>query len=150
MRWRVVLPIIGVLLFLGESSESVGMNRKAHTSRYFYWSSIRLDSDPLNRHPRPLKLLPCKDQTENCVGFDSEYIWVDPGWLAKLLILSAFPAFVFGGFAVHGLGRLGISEVRTFMVSMPLMIVTWYYLVGWLVDRWRYKRLREGERLHSG
>lgn len=144
MRWRVVLPIIGVLLFLGESYESVGMNRKAQTGRYFYWSSIRLDSDPLNRNPRPLKLLPCEDQSENCVELYPGTIWgVEPGWLIKCFGLSALPAFLFGSVIVHSFGRFGISELQTFMISMPLLIVAWYYFVGWLVDRWKYKRLRQ-------
>jgi high-affinity Fe2+/Pb2+ permease len=68
------------------------------------------------------------------------FIWVEPGWFAKSLMLSAFPAFVLGAVVVHGLGRLGISEVSSFMVLMPLLISAWFYFVGWLVDRWRFKR----------
>jgi hypothetical protein len=70
------------------------------------------------------------------------FIWVEPGWFAKSLMLSAFPAFVFGAAVVHGLGRLGISEVSSFMVLMPLLIFAWFYFVGWLVDRSRFKRSR--------
>jgi hypothetical protein len=26
------------------------------------------------------------------------------------------------------------------MVSMPILIFAWYYLVGWLIDRWSHNR----------
>jgi hypothetical protein len=58
-------------------------------------------------------------------------------------MLSAFPAFVVGGLAVGGLGRLGISEFSTFMLLMPVLIVAWYYFVGWLLDRWLGKRRQQ-------
>jgi hypothetical protein len=51
-------------------------------------------------------------------------------------MLSALPAFVVGGFAVSGLGRLGLSQVSSFMFLMPVFIFAWYYFVGWLLDRW--------------
>jgi hypothetical protein len=55
-------------------------------------------------------------------------------------MLTALPAFAAGGVLVRGLGRLGVSQVSTFMVLMPLLIFTWYYFIGRLVDRWRDKR----------
>lgn len=67
-------------------------------------------------------------------------VWVDPGWLARCHVLSALPAFVVGVGIVRGLGRLGVSEVISFMISMPLLIFAWFYFVGWLLDRWRQKR----------
>jgi hypothetical protein len=57
-------------------------------------------------------------------------------------MLSALPAFVIGLFITFGLGRFGISEVLSYMISMPLLISAWFYFVGWLVDRWRFKRSR--------
>lgn len=141
IRWRFLLPIIGLLLFAGVTYNSVRFNREAErtTARYFWWSSIRLDSDPLNRQPST----PCKDGKTGCVSWDPVYIWVDPGWLTKSLILSAFPAFLIGAMIVGGLRRLGISEISTFMISMPLLIVGWYYLVGRLVDHWANKLSRQ-------
>jgi hypothetical protein len=65
-------------------------------------------------------------------------------------MLSAFPAFVFGGVIVRSLGRLGISEVSSFMVLMPLLISAWFYFVGWLVDRWRFKRFPANCRPSAG
>jgi hypothetical protein len=64
-------------------------------------------------------------------------MWVDPGLLAKFLMLSAFPAFLVGLFVVSGLGRLGLSQVSSFMLLMPVLIFAWYYFIGWLLDRWR-------------
>src|SRR5262245_8392320 len=119
MRWRVVSPIIGLLLFIGGSYNSWRFNREFHAnSRYFWWSSMRLDSDPLNRHPRPRTSSPCKEETEgSCVEWDPEYIWIDPGWLAKSFVLSALPAFLLGSGIVRSFARLGVSEVTTFMIS---------------------------------
>jgi len=34
-----------------------------------------------------------------------------------------------------GLGRLGVSQVLTFMVLMPVLIFVWYYFIGWLLER---------------
>jgi drug/metabolite transporter (DMT)-like permease len=48
--------------------------------------------------------------------------WIEPAPLALLLVLAALPAFVAGVFVFRGLGRLGISEVASFFVSMPLLI----------------------------
>jgi hypothetical protein len=52
-----------------------------------------------------------------------------------LLVLPALPAFVAGVVVSRGLGRLAISEVASFFVSMPLLLSNWYYFIGWLVDR---------------
>jgi len=35
---------------------------------------------------------------------------------------------------------MGISQVSSFMFSMPVLILAWYYLIGWLLDRWISKR----------
>ena len=63
-----------------------------------------MDSDPANKYNR-------------ATTWDLADRWVDPGLLEKFLIISAFPAFVVGGFAVGGLGRLGISQVLSFMTG---------------------------------
>ena len=97
------------------------------------WSAIRLDSDPAHRHN--WSVTPCKDDKENCVSWDLRDTWVDPGLLEKVLLLSAFPAFILGKFFVALLGWLGINQVWTFMSLMPLLIFAWYYFIGWLLDR---------------
>jgi hypothetical protein len=82
----------------------------------------------------------CKDGIEDCTTLDPVYIWVDPGWAERMLLVSAFPAFIAGAAIVAGLARLGISELSTFTVSIPVLIFAWFYFVGWVIDRWRYKR----------
>jgi high-affinity Fe2+/Pb2+ permease len=57
-------------------------------------------------------------------------------------MLSVLPAFVIGLFITFGLGRFGISEVLSYMISMLLLISASFYFAGWLVDRWRFKRSR--------
>lgn len=141
MRWRIVLPAVGSLLFAGVSFESL-RNREYQKDpgRYFWWSSIRLDSDPLNRHPLPHVATPCKDAAGDCVVWDPVSLWVDSGLLPKTLILSAIPAFFAGMLFVRALGHHGVSEVSSFMAWTPVLLVAWYYAVGWLIDRWLYKR----------
>lgn len=136
MRGRFLLTIVGLLLFAGTTNDSLRVNREAKnaTGRYFWWSSLRLDADPLSKRSPP----GCKDVRTGCNGW-SPVIWVDPGWLTKALILLALPAFLIGTTVAVGLGRLGMSEVSTFLISMPLLIAAWCYLVGWLFDRWTSK-----------
>ncbi len=142
LRWRLVLPVVGLFLFGSETYQSVRMNREGQhsPSRYFWWSSIRLDSDPLDRHPRVAT--PCKNVVENCGTREWDLVdrLVDPGWLTVSLMLSALPAFAVGKFIVASLGRLGINQIWSFMILVPLFLSSWYYFLGWLVDRWIYKR----------
>jgi hypothetical protein len=132
-----------LLMFSILTIHSIKANRERHFSggqRYFWWGALRLDSDPWNRHPRSLVPEPCEDGEPNCVAWDPEYIWVEPGILERALIVSAVPAFALGALVCAGLARLGISKVLTFMISMPILIFVWFYFLGWLIDRWRYKR----------
>jgi hypothetical protein len=139
-RWSLVLPLCGLALFLLGTYASFRFNREVfgnRPTRYFYWSSIRLDSDPLNKHQYPY-FLPCKSGEADCV--EPQTIWVvEHGSVSMLLRLAALPAFFAGVAIVRGLARLGVSEVATFLISMPLLILAWFYLIGWLIDRWRYK-----------
>ena len=132
MRWRLVLPLVGLFLFSIGSIGSFRFNRQIlyGSGKYFWWSSIRLDRDPLNKHPRAMT--PCNPATADCLGWDPVSIWVDPGWLAKALMISAFPAFVAGASIVGILGRFGVSQVVTFMIVMPPLICAWYYFVAWM------------------
>jgi len=125
MRWRIVLPVVGLLLFADESYHSRRAPRKSEAwtpIRYFHWSAFRLDSDPLNRHP----LLPTP-RRNGPKGFAVEWnIPVEPGWVARSLVLTALPAFLVGyGVVTKALAMVGISEVASFMVSMPLLILAW-------------------------
>jgi hypothetical protein len=66
---------------------------------------------------------------------------VDYGHLTKSLTILAFPAFLIDRLTVRGLGRVGVNEVYSFMISMPLLISAWLWVVGSLIDRWRQKRV---------
>lgn len=146
--WRLIIPLSGLALFSLITYHSFRRDHEIHghrPRRYFYWSSMRLDSDPLHRHPRPPSTVPCENGEADCVGFDPEFIWITPGWAERALTVSALPAFVIGIAIIGGLARAGISEIATFLIAMPLLISAWFYLVGWLVDRWHF-RWRSGRR----
>jgi hypothetical protein len=82
---------------------------------------------------------------EPCVDWDLTQVdeWAHPGGVERSFVISALPAFIVGTLIVFGLGRLGISEVSSFMISMPLLTSAWFYFVGWLIDRWRLKGTRD-------
>jgi hypothetical protein len=124
IRSRLVLPACGLALFALVSYWSVREGRRFPTNdRYFRWSGMPLDTDPRAGRSN-----------------DPEYVLVEPGLIMKSLVLSALPAFLVGLGIVQGLAHLGVNEVVSFFVSMPPLIVAWFYFVGWLVDRWRTKR----------
>jgi hypothetical protein len=129
-------------LFLPESLHSYRVAREGNASpdRYFLWSAIRLDSDPLNKHSQ----LTCTDSQNGCAGRDITGVesWVHPGLLEKVLVVSALPAFVVGILISFSLGKIGVSQVTSFMFVMPLLIFAWFFFVGWLVDRLTFRRSR--------
>jgi hypothetical protein len=139
IRWRIVLPVLALFAFGAESYLSLRMNQQlgATPRRYYWWSSIRLDTDPSNNNPKVPT--PCKSGDENC-RWGPNFIWIDPGYLTKSLALLALPAFALGAISVSGLAHLGINEVWSFIVLMPLFILAWFYFVGWFIDRWVRKR----------
>lgn len=151
MRWRPILCISGLILFglltFGSMRANRELRKLQHDNRYFWWGSLRLDSDPLNKR---LALKPCPQQSDEvCYGPLTD-VWVTPGWIEKALILSAIPAFVLAMALVHGLAHLGVSELLSFMFSMPVLILVWFYTVGWLLDRWQYKRSLHRASIASG
>lgn len=111
--------------------------------RYYWWSSLRLDTDPLNRNPKPPER--CQYDPEHCASWDLSERRITPGWPDRTLVISAFPAFLCGFAVSYGLGRQGIDEVLTFMVSMPMLLFGWYYLLGWSLDRVLTKTKRTGD-----
>jgi hypothetical protein len=136
LRWRLVLPAAGLLLFSVVTYQSAPGYRSCY--RYFWWSSTALDSDPLARkdwgHPRP------QLGAEHCDQWDPGSILVRQGRVSQVLTLSAFPAFLLGWFIVDDFSIWGISQLTSFMIVMPLLIGAWFYLVGWLIERWTHKR----------
>jgi len=131
--WRVILPAYGLLLFSFISYQSFRPVRgyKHPPDRYFSWAGVLLDTDPLRK--------PCPNGSEPCVEFNPDS-WPRP--LPRLLFLTAVPAFFVGMLLVNVFGKFGISQLLSFMVLMPLLICAWFYFLGWLLDRWRYKRSR--------
>ena len=130
IRWRLTLCLWGLVLFGLLTYGSVQANRElrhGRPSRYFWWGSIRLGSD-------------CKQVRSGDCAWDAVFITVDPGPLEKALIITALPAFLFGRLFVRGLARLGVSELASFMCMMPVLILVWFYGVGWLLDRWQHKQ----------
>ena len=139
--WRVVLPIVGLLLFSLVSWHDFRVNREIHQhlpNKYFMWSAIRLDTDPANRGNWDVGK--CKDSDENCVRWDLKDTWVDPGLLDGFLLLTAFPAFVLGRLIVGFLGTMGINQLTSFMLLMPVLLLIWFYFVGRVLDGWIQRR----------
>jgi hypothetical protein len=131
LRLSVILPILGLVLFAAVSYRSMAVNHHEQEAprKYYSWSTLRLDSDPLNKNP--------------AFGFDTPpNKKIAPGWLDRVLVLSALPAFLVDTAVVVGLSKLGIDEVLTFMVSTPVLLFAWYYFCGWLIERWIFRRKR--------
>jgi hypothetical protein len=139
MQWKYALPVVSLILFAGITHNSVRMNSQPHRipKRYFWWASLRLDPDPLNRHPSAA--LPCESDRGNCASWDLRAIWVDPGWLAEGFMLLSIPAFAVVAVIVFGLGHLGVNEIWSFMVAMPPLLFAWYCFIGMMIDRTRHK-----------
>lgn len=141
MRWRPILCLWGLILFglltFGSTQANRDLRQQHYRGRYFWWGSVRLDSDPLNKRPA---LKPCAQETNQNCGFDPQYIWVTRGMIERALTLSALPAFLLALTVARGLAHFGVSEVLSFMIALPLLTLAWFYAVGWLLDRWRYKR----------
>jgi len=133
MRWRFVLPAIGLMLFTWLSIEASRGYRPAN--RYLWWAGILLDSRPLMPAGSA-----CKDGTERCGAFGPESILVRQSLIPRSLILSAFPAFVLSGLLSAEFSRADVSEVYTFMIFTPLFIVAWFYVVGLVIDPRNPKR----------
>jgi hypothetical protein len=128
VRWKFLLPVVGLILFVGVTYDAGPWHDAS--SRYYWWSYIPLDWEPLNQSDSA-----CKHGIENCQFFGPESIFRTGGSLSRGLILSAVPAFLLGLVAVKAFASYGVSEIPTFMVSMPLLIGGWFYLVGTIIDR---------------
>ena len=136
----MILPIIGLILFAAVSYRSMPLNEHEQEvpRKYYWWSSLRLDSDPLNHDPK--LAAPCANEKQNCSNGEFPNMKIGPLWLDRFLIVSALPAFLFEAVLVVVLSKLGLDEVRTFMVSMPILLFAWYYFAGWLIEWWSARR----------
>jgi hypothetical protein len=142
IRASYILPAIGLILFGIVTYNNFVVNRAVHRhpNKYFYWSGARLDTDPLNKHPKLQRQCEDGEEGDDCVAWDLLEMRSDPGWKARSLVLSALPAFAAGGLILFALGKLGVSQLVTFAVTMPPLLFAWYYFLGWLVDRAINKR----------
>lgn len=141
--FRHFLPAVGLSFFCLLTYQDVKVDRTIHRhpNRYFYWSGLRLDRDPLNRNTQFVR--PCPEGDPGCVEWDLLEMHTDPGWALRSLILTGFPAFLAAGAVVYISAKLGISGLSSFMASMPSFLVAWYYFLGWLIDRAITKRFRK-------
>lgn len=138
----------GLMIFGLLTSDSLAKNRPR--GRFFYWGTIKLDSDPLYKE----RSAPCQNDVAPCVGWGDKGppdagLWLRPTGIEESLVWSALPAFILGEMIVHGLSALGVSQVASFFVSVPLLIFVWYYSLGWLIDRWWQRRTRYAHQLAS-
>ncbi len=144
-RWSLILPIYGLTLFMLITGFSINARREGRypsDSSAFYWGAERLETDPLNKHPRPqTRPAPCEEPGGNCVEWDPVYVWIEPGILQKVLVLSALPSFLIEGLVLSGSAKLGLNQIPIFFISMPIFLFAWFYLLGWLIDRRRNKRM---------
>jgi hypothetical protein len=142
-RKFLVLPVIAMFLFGIGSYGSYRFNQHTNIDKYYWWSSIRLDRDPLDRHPDVSR--GGKSAHVDGIEWEPTSIWVDPGGLAIFLMTSAFPAFILGEVLAHAVGRLGVSEFTTFIISVPILMFAWYYFLSWLGFR-IFVRLRKRQK----
>jgi hypothetical protein len=93
-RWRLILPLCGLVYFALGTVHSERFNREERadgfSNRYHYWSVVRLDSDPLNRNPQPTQLRPCANGSDDCVSWRLPYIWIEPGILTQAYLWGHF------------------------------------------------------------
>jgi len=57
-------------------------------------------------------------------------------------VLSGLPAFLLSKLIVAALSRLGVSQVLSFMIFTPILLLVWYYFLGWLEDSRKAKTQR--------
>lgn len=134
-RFSIILPALGLLLFAAVTYRSMEVNQQGPDGphKYYWWSSLRLDTDPLNKNPKPAG--PCGSSKGNCADWEPPATQIAPGLLEKTLNISALPAFLAGTGLVIELSKRGVDEVLTFMVSIPILLFLWFYFVGWLLER---------------
>jgi hypothetical protein len=132
MRWRWILPIVGLALFVVVTVQSWRNSQRVHSARHFRWSVFLLNSQPLKTGESDV--VPPLPQ---------------PSWPDSILRTTAFPAFFLGIAIIFPLSSLGLSEVLTFMTLMPLVLFTWYYWIGRLIDRRVLRRNRRAHHHHD-
>jgi len=144
IRWRWILPFIGLVFFGWETYGSVRTNSdladRNRMRKEYLWGTFRLRTDPRGKIPPT----PCPQSVPNCSEWwAARDVIVDPGPVLEALLVSALPAFFVSARFVHGLARIGVNEVCSFFAITPLLIAAWFYFLGWLLDHWRYRRRKK-------
>lgn len=146
-RWSIILPVLGLTVFASITEQTYRLHTVTRDPlRYVYWSRMRLD-----RHPElPEPYLPCPEGAPCAFDYLTDRFTRDDSGFGhdygighrypELFGWSAFPVFLLSGLLISGLGRLGISHVWTFFIVMPPALSAWYYFLGWLIDRRRWRR----------
>ena len=139
VRLKIALPLIGLFIFGTATYHSLHTQRELDRTpgKYFWWSSIRLDSDPANKRGKNTNAR--KDVQDNFGTWELRDRWVYPSLVERFLMASALPAFIIAALTVSGLATLGVSEVSSFMLVMPVLIFAWYCFIGWLLDGWIHR-----------
>jgi hypothetical protein len=131
VQWRLLLPIVGLLLFSEVTGKSLRMNRETPDAGTFCWSWWRLDSDVLQRSSSN----PSKLGTNSFVG--PMDVLIGPRMSTESARASCFSRIPARRINRQSSRHAGVSEVITFMASMPGLMIAWHWVVGRLVDRWR-------------
>src|SRR5262252_10981400 len=110
IRFSAFLPIAGLLLFAAVTYRSMEVNQRGPDGphKYYWWSSLRLDTDPLNKNPKFTK--PCKDGPGKCPEWTPAPEDIVPGRLERVLTASGFPAILAATGLVIELSKHGIDE----------------------------------------
>ncbi len=110
--------------------------RHPETARLLWWGGIPLDRQPPNTHHK-------SDVTPGEPAWDAasvDYFAPPPSALVRAFGFVALPAFLIGMAITGALGTYGVNEAATFLIVMPLLVVAWFYFLGWLIERRRRKR----------
>lgn len=141
--------MLGLILFATVSYQSYRDSTTANRGgpvRYF-WANLPLDSDP----PKPHSEAANGDQSKGSVGWDATMIDRydrPPSLWIRAFVLSVLPAFAISIAVTRGLGNLGVNEVATFLITMPIISAAWLYFLGRLLDRQMLKRDAAGSRVN--
>jgi hypothetical protein len=65
----------------------------------------------------------------------------------NLLIFTGLPGLLAGASIVALLSWMGVNQIWSFFVSMPVFLTAWYYLLGWLLDRRRWRKQLKNQRV---
>ena len=138
----LILPIVGVLLFTGESWRLFKSYRALgqRASSCFWWGDVPLDSKPLQRYGG----FGGTNQVTECEFESAQFIdRSGPPMFTRLFELTAAPAFIPAIGLAHLFGKRGVSQVTVFMSCAPPLIFAWYYLLSWIGYR-VLARLKKG------